>query len=225
MFRPYERCAPSDIILGASVPPLQPCSSAQAPPRQPPRPATAPPTPSGRGSPSSGCAPRGWRAAAEWLPREHQHHDPQQDPHQDEYGVRRPIELAPRGTLVGGTATASAAARVGSSRRAASAYDFDWGEPDYDLSWGEPEPTEVMFGDPVLRLQQLADVERRVLLAPTPPRPRPNPAPSPRPSPHPLTPALPPALIPALTPALIPALNPLVTPALPSPLPSPSPSR
>ena len=79
----------------------------------------------------------------------------------------------PRGTL-GGTATGSSAARVDSS-----AYDFEWGEPDFDFGWGEPEPTEVMFGDPMLRLEQLADVERCVLLAPTPTHPKPNPDPNP----------------------------------------------
>ena len=162
MFRPYERCAPSDIILGASVPPLQQSSSAQGLPRHQPRPATAQPTPSrpppyasgtsGRRSPSSGYLPRGWRPEAEWQTTAEDHH------HHHHHGVRRATEREPRGTL-GGRATGSAA------------YDFEWGEPDFDFGWGEPEPTEVMFGDPMLRLQQLADVERCALPAPTPPHP------------------------------------------------------
>ena len=167
MFRPYERCAPSDIILGASVPRLQPSSSsaAQGLPRHPPRPATAPLTPSrppphasggcGRGSPSSGYLPLGRRPEAEWLPGDGHHHHHHHH-HGGGGGVRAATECVPRGTL-GGTATGSAAARVDSS-----AYDFEWGEPDYDFSWGEPEPTEVMFGDPMLRLAQLAQVERCV---------------------------------------------------------------
>ena len=89
---------------------------------------------------------------------------------------RRAVERGPRGAL-GGTASGSAAALPAPGH---ADYDFGWGEPDYDFRWGEPEPTEVMFVDPMLRLQQLSDVEKYVLRAPTPRVEHALPPPSPR---------------------------------------------